>query len=53
MLVQASQAHGRLVDLTTDGVPARERIDYWRDAVLRRPRSGSSGRVRRSTMSRQ
>lgn len=38
MLVQASQAHGRLVDLTTDGVPARERIDYWRDAVLRRTR---------------
>ena len=35
MLVQASQAHGRLVDLTTDGVPARERIDYWRDVVLR------------------
>ncbi len=38
MLVQASQAHGRLVDLTTDGVPARERIDYWRDVVLRRTR---------------
>ena len=38
MLVQASQAYGRLVDLTTDGVPARERIDYWRDAVLRRTR---------------
>ena len=36
MLVQASQAYGRLVDLTTDGVPARERIDYWRDVVLRR-----------------
>jgi AraC-like DNA-binding protein len=38
MLVQASQAYGRLVDLTTDGVAARERIDYWRDAVLRRTR---------------
>jgi AraC-like DNA-binding protein len=38
MLVQASQAYGRLVDLTTDGVPARERIDYWRDVVLRRTR---------------
>ena len=38
MLVQASQAYGRLVDLTTDGVAARERIDYWRDVVLRRTR---------------
>jgi AraC-like DNA-binding protein len=38
MLVQASQPYGRLVDLTTDGVPARERIDYWRDVVLRRTR---------------
>jgi len=38
MLVQASQPFGRLVDLTTDGVPARERIDYWRDVVLRRTR---------------
>lgn len=38
MLVQASQAYGRLVDLTTDGVPTRERIDYWRDVVLRRTR---------------
>lgn len=38
MLVQASQPHGRLADLTTDGVPARERIDYWRDVVLRRTR---------------
>ena len=38
MLVQASQAYGRLVDLTTDGAPARERIDYWRDVVLRRTR---------------
>jgi hypothetical protein len=34
MLVQASQLYGRLADLTTDGVPARERIDYWREAVL-------------------
>src|SRR5689334_20065656 len=38
MLVQASQPDGRLADLTTDGVPVRERIDYWRDAVLRRTR---------------
>lgn len=38
MLVQASQPYGRLVDLTTDGVPARERGDYWRDVVLRRTR---------------
>jgi AraC-like DNA-binding protein len=38
MLVQASQPYGRLVDLTTDGVPVRERIDYWRDTVLRRTR---------------
>jgi AraC-like DNA-binding protein len=38
MLVQASQPYGRLVDLTTDGVPARERFDYWRDVVLRRTR---------------
>jgi hypothetical protein len=28
MLVRASQPHGRLVDLTTDGMSARERIDY-------------------------
>jgi len=38
MLVQASQTYGRLVDLTTDGVPAGERFDYWRDVVLRRTR---------------
>jgi AraC-like DNA-binding protein len=38
MLVQASQAYGRLVDLTTDGVPVGDRIDYWRDVVLRRTR---------------
>jgi AraC-like DNA-binding protein len=38
MLDQASQEHGRLVDLTTDGVVARDRVDYWRDAVLRRTR---------------
>lgn len=38
MLVQASQAYGRLVDLTTNGAPARERFDYWRDVVLRRTR---------------
>jgi AraC-like DNA-binding protein len=38
MLVQASQPYGRLADLTTDAVPAGERIDYWRDAVLRRTR---------------
>lgn len=38
MLVQASQPYGRLADLTTDGVTARERIDYWRDVVLRRTR---------------
>lgn len=38
MLVQASQPYGRLADLSTDGAPARERIDYWRDVVLRRTR---------------
>jgi len=38
MLVQASQPYGRLVDLTTDGVSAREQIDYWREVVLRRTR---------------
>ncbi|TAJ38634.1 MAG: AraC family transcriptional regulator [Reyranella sp.] len=38
MLDHASQSYGRLVDLTTDGVSARERIDYWRDVVLRRTR---------------
>jgi AraC-like DNA-binding protein len=38
MLVQASQPYGRLFDLTTDGVPGRERMDYWRDSVLRRTR---------------
>ena len=38
MLVQASQPYGRLADLSTDGVPARERFDYWRDVVLRRTR---------------
>jgi AraC-like DNA-binding protein len=38
MLVQASQPDGRLADLTTDAVAARERIDYWREAVLRRTR---------------
>lgn len=38
MLVQASQPYGRVVDLTTDGVAARERFDYWRDVVLRRTR---------------
>jgi AraC-like DNA-binding protein len=38
MLDHMSQSHGELVDLTTDGVIARDRIDYWRDAVLRRTR---------------
>lgn len=38
MLDQVSQDDGRLVDLTTDGMAARDRIDYWRDAVLRRTR---------------
>lgn len=38
MLVQPSQPHGRLTDLSTDGVAARERFDYWRDVVLRRTR---------------
>lgn len=38
MLDQASQPLGQLVDLTTDSVSARDRIDYWRDAVLRRTR---------------
>lgn len=38
MLDQASQNHGRLVDLTTDSVAVGDRIGYWRDAVLRRTR---------------
>ena len=38
MLVQASQPYGRLADLSTDSVAARERFDYWRDVVLRRTR---------------
>jgi AraC-like DNA-binding protein len=38
MLDPASQEHGRLVDLTTDNVAARDRFGYWRDAVLRRTR---------------
>lgn len=38
MLDQASQEHGRLVDLTTDNVVERDRFGYWRDAVLRRNR---------------
>ncbi len=38
MLDPVSQGYGRLVDLTTDEVPARERIDFWRDQVLRRTR---------------
>jgi AraC-like DNA-binding protein len=38
MLDQVSQDDGRLVDFTTDGLAARDRIDYWRDAVLRRTR---------------
>jgi hypothetical protein len=38
MLVQASQPYGRLADLTTDGVAACERFDYWRNVVLRRTR---------------
>lgn len=41
MLVQASQTYGRLVDLTTDGVPAGKRFDYWREVVLRRTRPES------------
>ena len=38
MLDQASQDRGNLVDLTTDEVAAGERIDFWRDHVLRRTR---------------
>lgn len=38
MFDPASQEHGQLVDLTTDRVAARDRIDYWRNAVLRRTR---------------
>jgi AraC-like DNA-binding protein len=38
MLDQVSQDRGDLVDLTTDEVAARERIDFWRDRVLRRTR---------------
>jgi len=38
MLDQVSQDRGDLVDLTTDEVAARERIDFWRDHVLRRTR---------------
>ncbi|MDB5489875.1 MAG: hypothetical protein JWQ58_3590 [Reyranella sp.] len=38
MLDLVSQGHGRLVDLTTDGIAPRDRIDYWRDTVLRRTR---------------
>ena len=33
-----SQGYGHLFDLTTDEVPARERVDFWRDQVLRRTR---------------
>ena len=29
---------GQLVDVTTDGVPARERLGFWRDVVLKRNR---------------
>ena len=32
----ASHGPGRLVDLTTDGVPAAERLTFWRDEVLKR-----------------
>lgn len=32
----ASHGPGRLVELTTDGVPAAERLAFWRDGVLRR-----------------
>lgn len=38
MLDQVSQDGGNLVDLTTDEVAARERVDFWRDRVLRRTR---------------
>jgi AraC-like DNA-binding protein len=33
-----SQGYGRLVDLTTDGVPAAERLEFWRSSVLKRTR---------------
>ena len=42
MIVQASHLSGRLVDLTTDGITAREQLDYWREVVLRRTRPESS-----------
>lgn len=32
----ASHGPGRLVDLTTDGVPAAQRLTFWRDEVLKR-----------------
>jgi AraC-like DNA-binding protein len=32
----ASHSPGHLVDLTTDGVPAAQRLSFWRDAVLKR-----------------
>ncbi len=54
----ASQPDGRLVDLSTDRAPARERIDYWREEVLRRTRpevpaagQGFRARLRRIVLS--
>lgn len=32
----ASHGSGRLVELTTDGVPAAQRLAFWRDEVLKR-----------------
>ncbi len=32
----ASHGPGRLVELTTDGVPAAQRLTFWRDQVLKR-----------------
>jgi AraC-like DNA-binding protein len=32
----ASHGPGRLVELTTDGVPAAQRLAFWRDGVLKR-----------------
>lgn len=36
---------GALIDVSTDGVPAREKLDFWRDAVLSRmkPIAGAGG----------
>lgn len=42
----ASHGPGRLVELSTDGVPAAERLAFWRDGVLKRmePTAASEAR---------